>query len=84
MNLDSGNSQKPGNSGAWHQVPAWECPATPSTGSRNKLLGPALWAQSLGFGAGLVQEVYSPPEVDRIWGIWGSYYDIEQSHTLFT
>ena len=25
--------------------------------------------------------VYSPPEVDRIWGIWGAYYST-QSHTL--
>ena len=22
---------------------------------------------------------YSPPEVDRIWGIWGSYYDIPKT-----
>ena len=25
---------------------------------------------------GLQLRVYSPPEVDRIWGIWGSYYNI--------
>ena len=23
--------------------------------------------------------VYSPPQVDRIWGIWGSYYTIPQA-----
>ena len=22
---------------------------------------------------------YSPPEVDRIWGIWGSYYNIPKA-----
>ena len=27
----------------------------------------------MGMGGGLT---YSPPEVDRIWGIWGSYYNI--------
>ena len=25
---------------------------------------------------GLHIHYYSPPEVDRIWGIWGSYYNI--------
>ena len=24
-------------------------------------------------------EIYSPPEVDRIWGIWGSYYNIPKA-----
>ena len=22
---------------------------------------------------------YSPPEVDRIWGIWGSYYSVPKA-----
>ena len=22
---------------------------------------------------------YSPPSVDRIWGVWGSYYDIPKA-----
>ena len=25
---------------------------------------------------------YSPPKVDRIWGIWGSYYTTPQSHSI--
>ena len=27
---------------------------------------------------------YSPPEVDRIWGTWGSYYNIGQVCILST
>ena len=26
-----------------------------------------------------VYMVYSPPQVDRIWGTWGSYYDIPKA-----
>ena len=24
-------------------------------------------------------EIYSPPQVDRIWGIWGSYYNMPKA-----
>ena len=29
--------------------------------------------------SGQCQLVYSPPLVDRIWGIWGSYYDMPKA-----
>ena len=30
----------------------------------------------LGSGIFLAPKPYSPPEVERIWGMWGSYYNI--------
>ena len=34
----------------------------------------------MGFRCG----VYSSPYIDRIWGIWGSNYDIGQLHIIST
>ena len=33
-------------------------------------------AEAPGCENGKTLKPYSPPEVDRIWGVWGSYYNI--------
>ena len=45
------------------------------------ILGPTgmVSVKGLGFLSEFQENLYSPPEVHRIWGIWGSYYTIPKA-----